>query len=115
MIPQIGFPELLLVAVLAIIVVGPKDLPLLMRKFGRFVGKIKAMGAEFKDAFDEMGAQAELEELKKEMEELRKESGLDDLDTELTHDIAKLDTDLRRSIAEPAESPKAIETGGADE
>ena len=92
MIPQIGFIEILVLGILALVVLGPKDLPLMMRKFGRITGKMRMMAFEFRQSFDELGRQAELEELKKEVEALKKESGFDALQSELESteaDIAK--------------------------
>ena len=43
--PGIGFFEMILLVVVAIVVIGPKELPLMMRKFGRFTGKMRAMAA----------------------------------------------------------------------
>jgi sec-independent protein translocase protein TatB len=65
-----GF-ELLLIAAVALIVVGPKDLPILLRKLGQFVGKMRGMAAEFRASFDEMARQSELDELRKEVEAMR--------------------------------------------
>lgn len=67
----IGSGELLVIAAVALIVVGPKDLPMLMRKVGQFTGRLRGMAAEFRASFDEMARQAELDELKKEVEALR--------------------------------------------
>ncbi len=92
MIPQIGFSEMLLLGILALVVVGPKDLPLMMRKFGRFTGKLRMMAFEFRQSFDELGRQAELDELRKEVEALKKESGIEDMQKEFNAteaDIAK--------------------------
>ena len=55
MMPGVGFEEMILLVVVAIIVIGPKDLPLMMRKFGRFTGKMRAMAFEFKQGIDELG------------------------------------------------------------
>ena len=65
-----GF-ELLLIAAVALIVVGPKDLPVLLRKLGQFVGKMRGMAAEFRASFDEMARQSGLDELRKEVEAMR--------------------------------------------
>jgi len=43
MLPQLGFAEIIVLALLAIIVVGPKDLPKLMRSFGNFMSKIRGL------------------------------------------------------------------------
>ena len=52
-----------MIAAIALIVVGPKDLPILMRKVGKAMGRMRAMAAEFRASFDEMARQSELEEL----------------------------------------------------
>jgi sec-independent protein translocase protein TatB len=68
----IGAAELMLIAAVALIVVGPKDLPLLMRRIGQFTARMRAMAAEFRSSFDEMARQSELDELRKEVEALRR-------------------------------------------
>lgn len=55
--------ELLLVAVVALVVIGPKDLPKAMRLVGRWVGKARGIARHFRSGFDEMVRQAELEEM----------------------------------------------------
>jgi sec-independent protein translocase protein TatB len=71
MFPEDRFVELLIIGALALIVIGPKDLPILMRRIGRFVGKMRGMAAEFRASFDELARQSELDELRKEVEALR--------------------------------------------
>src|ERR1700761_6831092 len=71
MFPENRFMELLIIGALALIVVGPKDLPILMRKVGQFVGRMRAMANEFRASFDELARQSELEELRKEVEAMR--------------------------------------------
>jgi len=71
MFPENRFMELLIIGALALIVVGPKDLPILMRRVGQFVGKMRGMAAEFRASFDELARQSELEELRKEVEAMR--------------------------------------------
>ena len=73
MLPEVGGSELLMIAAIALIVVGPKDLPILMRKVGKAMGRMRAMAAEFRASFDEMARQSELEELRKEVEAMRAE------------------------------------------
>lgn len=69
---DIGWTELLFLGVLAILVVGPKDLPRMMRVVGRYVGKARAMAREFQRSFDDMAREAELEELKQQVTQLKK-------------------------------------------
>ena len=71
MFPEGRIFDFLIVGVVALIVVGPKDLPILMRKVGRFVAHMRGMAAEFRASFDEMARQSELDELRKEVEALR--------------------------------------------
>jgi sec-independent protein translocase protein TatB len=71
MFPEGRIFDFLLVGVIALIVVGPKDLPVLMRRVGEFVGKMRAMAAEFRASFDEMARQSELDDLRKEVEAMR--------------------------------------------
>lgn len=58
--------ELLLVAIVALIVIGPKELPNALRQLGRMAGKARVMTRHLRAGFDEMVRQAELEEMEKE-------------------------------------------------
>jgi sec-independent protein translocase protein TatB len=71
MLPDVGATEYLVIAIVALIVVGPKDLPMLLRKLGQFVAKLRGMASEFRASFDEMARQSELDELRKEVEAMR--------------------------------------------
>ena len=71
MFPEGRIVDFLIVGVVALIVVGPKDLPILMRKVGQFMARMRAMAAEFRASFDEMARQSELDELRKEVDALR--------------------------------------------
>ena len=72
MLPEVGASELIVIAIVALIVVGPKDLPVLLRRFGQFMAKLRGMAAEFRASFDEMARQSELDELRKEVEAMRR-------------------------------------------
>lgn len=65
---DIGWWELVLLAVLAVIVVGPKDLPRMMVTAGRYMARLRAMAAEFQRGFEDVARQTELEDLKKEID-----------------------------------------------
>src|SRR5580658_1330337 len=71
MFPEGRLFDFLIVGAVALIVVGPKDLPMLMRKVGQFMAKVRGMAAEFRASFDELARQSELDELKREVEALR--------------------------------------------
>jgi len=71
MFPEGRILDFVIVGVIALIVVGPKDLPVLMRRVGEFVAKMRAMAAEFRASFDEMARQSELDDLRREVEAMR--------------------------------------------
>lgn len=62
---DIGATELLLVIVVAILVIGPKDMPLALRTAGRWVGKVRKMSAQFRSGFDNIVREAELDDMEK--------------------------------------------------
>lgn len=64
----IDSPELLIIAMVALIVVGPKELPSLLRSWGNWMAKARGMAAEFRGHVDEMVRQSELDEVKKQLE-----------------------------------------------
>lgn len=106
MIPQFGFAEMVVLALLAIIVVGPKDLPKLMRTMGQFMAKMRAMGQEFKDAFDDMDADSEIKAMRQEIEELKNLGKLENLtDGKFADEMRTLDNDIRE--ATDMSSPKS--------
>jgi sec-independent protein translocase protein TatB len=112
MMPGVGFEEMILLVVVAIIVVGPKDLPLMMRKFGRFTGKMRAMAFEFKQGIDELGRQAELDELRKEVANLKAHTGLDDLRKDLEEERLGLQQDVN-AVTAALPAPAHPAAGGA--
>lgn len=85
---DLSWSEILVVLIVALVVVGPKDLPRLMHMMGRWMGKARNMANEFRKSFDEMARQAELDELRKEIAALRAERPLSDLDRPVEHGIA---------------------------
>ena len=80
---DISWSELLIVMVVALVVIGPKDLPKAMRKAGQWVGRARAMADQFKRSFDEMARQAELDELRAEVEKLKMDRPLSELEGEM--------------------------------
>lgn len=62
---DIGSTELLLIAIVAIVVIGPKDLPRALYKLGQIVGKARGMARHFRTGIDAMVREAEMEELEK--------------------------------------------------
>ena len=67
---DIGWSEMAVVAVVALVVIGPKDLPKLLRQVGEWTGKARALAREFQGHLDELARQSELDELKKQAEKV---------------------------------------------
>ncbi len=68
---DIGWTEMLVIAVVMIVVVGPKDLPKMLRTFGKTTAKLRSMAGDFQKQFNEALKEAELDDVKKSVEELR--------------------------------------------
>ncbi len=67
---DISWSHLLAIAVVALVVIGPKDLPRVLRALGRWAGKARAVAREFQSSIDQMIRESELEEVRKEVEQV---------------------------------------------
>jgi sec-independent protein translocase protein TatB len=103
--PGIGGLEILVIGLVALLVVGPKDLPVLMRKVGKAMARARAMANEFRSSFDEMARQSELDELRKEVEALRTGQGMVPLGAEADAAFRDIRTDLNKPLYAPANQP----------
>ena len=103
--PDIGGLEILVIGLVALLVVGPKDLPLLMRKVGKFMARARAMANDFRSSFDEMARQSELDELRKEVEALRTGQGMVPLGAEADAAFRDIRNDLNKPLYEAAGQP----------
>src|ERR1700687_512820 len=79
---DVGWSELLLIGVVALIAIGPKELPGALRALGQWTGKIRRMASEFQDQFREAMREAEMADIKKDIDEAtgKIHSGLDPFD-----------------------------------
>jgi sec-independent protein translocase protein TatB len=66
---DIGSSELLLIAIVAIVVIGPKDLPMALRTAGRWIGKVRRVSGHFRSGIETMIREAELEEMERKWRE----------------------------------------------
>ena len=60
---DIGAMELLVIAIVAVVVIGPKDMPMAMRTAGRWIGKMRKLSGQFRSGIDSMVREAELEDM----------------------------------------------------
>jgi sec-independent protein translocase protein TatB len=92
-----AWSEIAVIAVVALVVIGPKDLPKVLRTVGTWVGKARAIAREFQSSLDQMIREAELEEVRKQVEQAAKVDMSEAI--ERTIDPAG---DVKRTLAEPA-------------
>src|SRR6201999_1840803 len=109
---DIGWSELLVIAVVALIAIGPKELPGVLRMIGQWMGKARKMAAEFQGQFNEAMREAEMADLKKSFDEVREAAtGLSTggLMTSLTKDVNEAlridDVDKPAPAVEPPVTP----------
>ena len=91
----IDSPELLVIAIVALVVIGPKELPGLLRSWGNWMAKMRGMAAEFRGHVDEMVRQSELDEVKKQLTGAA--TGLDVASLDPTKEIKSL---IQEGVAE---------------
>ncbi len=94
-----SWSHIVILLAVALVVVGPKDLPRLMNMAGKWAGKARAMANEFRKSFDEMARQAELDELRKEIEDLKKNNPV--------ADIAAAAGEIHNAVNHPVEAMMA--------
>ena len=120
---DIGWQELFIVAVLAIIIIGPKDLPRAMRTVGRVVRKARNMAGEFQSSLEDMAREAELDEARKQIDavsgtDIRREieETIDPTGTFADDmDMGDVESDLDTSIREAMAPSDSIAAGKPQE
>jgi sec-independent protein translocase protein TatB len=94
---DIGWTEMLVIAVVMIVVVGPKDLPKMLRTFGRTTTKLRAMAGDFQKQFNEALKEAELDDVKKSVDSLRSMNPVGEIKKQL-NPFEKAAADVRAGI-----------------
>ncbi len=99
--------KLLIIGVVALVVIGPKDLPRVLRQVGQMVGKLRRMAAEFQGQFMDAMKEADLADLQKEVSKLKDTASLD-VNFNPVHDIR---TSIITSVGStaPRERPRSAE------
>ena len=67
---EIGWSELLLIGIVALIAIGPKELPTVLRTLGQWMSKLRRMASEFQSQFQEAMREAEMADLKKQVDDI---------------------------------------------
>lgn len=106
----IGYTEMFVVAVVAIIVIGPKDLPRVLRALGKTVAKMRGMAREFQGHLDGAMKEAGLDEVKKEFNNLKNISTIEpakkDTSAAAVAEVKKQEDDFKKLFGDVPEEPK---------
>jgi len=103
---DLSWSHILIFLVVALVVVGPKDMPRLLRMVGQWVAKARGMANEFRKSFDEMARQSELDELRAEIENLRRERPLSEFENEMNTPV---ETPVMRPLDAPLDPGPAMD------
>src|SRR6201997_1810075 len=99
---DISWTEFLLIGVVALIFIGPKELPAVLRTLGQWTRRIRSMAADFQNQFQEAMREAELADLKKEVDDMAHDIKNYDPLKEVRTDVETMGKDIEHSIkAEP--------------
>lgn len=114
---EVGWTEMLVIAIVMIVVVGPKDLPSMLRTFGRTVAKLRSMAGDFQKQFNDALKEAELDDVKKSVDELRSLNPAAQIRKQL-NPFEQAAADVRAGVdnmmkPKPAEDPAAPATSEA--
>ena len=107
---DIGWSEILVIAVVAIVVVGPKELPRMLRTFGKTMGQVRRTANDFKRQFDEALREAErevdLEDTKKQLQSIARMDPVADVKKDLDQTIRAVGSPATPAKPAPAPSPE---------
>jgi sec-independent protein translocase protein TatB len=97
--PQVGFFEIVVIAVIALVVVGPKELPRLMRMAGKAAAQARRMAGEFQSAFNQMARETELDDMRREIEALKRNNPAAETKREVEAALKPVETSLREAAS----------------
>ncbi len=101
---DIGWGELVVIGIVALIAIGPKELPTVLRSLGQWMGKIRRMAAEFQGQFQEAMREAEMADLKKQADDL----------TSAVADVSNFDpmASVQKEMERAVETPEPAKAAG---
>ena len=111
---DISWSEFLLIGVVALIVIGPKELPAVMRTLGQWTRKVRGMASEFQNQFQEAIREAEMADLKKEVDDLAE--GVKNFDPlkEVRADVETMGENVKRSLSSSSEADATLSDSRAE-
>jgi sec-independent protein translocase protein TatB len=106
---DISWTEFLLIGVVALIVIGPKELPGVMRTLGQWTRKMRGMAADFQNQFREAMREAEMTDLKTQVDDIAKDIKNYDPLKDVRADLEAVGKDVESSLAQPAPAGSVTE------
>jgi sec-independent protein translocase protein TatB len=113
---DISWTEFVLIGVVALVVIGPKELPAVMRTMGQWTRKVRGMAADFQNQFQEAMREAEMADLKKQVDDMAHDIKNYDPLKDVRSDVEAAGKDIERSLTStpestplPAAEPAAVE------
>ena len=109
---DISWSEFLLIGVVALVVIGPKELPTVMRTLGQWTRKVRSMASEFQNQFHEAMREAEMTDLKKQVDDMARDvkdsvTGLDPL-KDVRADVTGIGEDVKRTLSATPPADAAV-------
>jgi sec-independent protein translocase protein TatB len=111
---DISWSEFLLIGIVALVVIGPKELPAVMRTLGQWTRKVRSMAAEFQNQFQEAMREAEMADLKKSVDDMARDVADIDPLKGLREDVQSVGSEVQRSLSEPVEQTPAAADAAAE-
>jgi len=96
--------EIMVIAVIALIVVGPKDLPKMLRTIGRFVTKLRGMAGEFQRHLDSAIREAGIEDVKKEVKNMTNFTVTADVGKQMSEEFRKQGDEIKKLLDAPPDA-----------
>ncbi len=110
----VGYTEMFVIAVVAIIVIGPKDLPRVLRALGKSIAKMRGMAREFQGHLDGVMKEAGLEDVKKEFNNLKNYNPIELVKKDAgAAETKKQEDDFKKLFGEAPDEPKPSSPQGA--
>jgi sec-independent protein translocase protein TatB len=106
---EYGSVKLLLLAIVALVVVGPKEFPVLLRTIGKYMGMVRRQAAEFRQQWDDAVRESELSSLKNEVEQVGQDlqSTIHETEASISSDINAAQTSVEAAVtADPTPAPE---------
>jgi sec-independent protein translocase protein TatB len=111
---DISWTEFLLIGVVALIVIGPKELPGVLRTLGQWTRKVRSMANDFQNQFQEAMREAEMADLKKEVDDMAQGLGKFDPVKDVRDNVEAMSKDLEKSLDGPPKPETKPEAPAAD-